>query len=222
MLKPKKKVGRQNLKEDKFIKFIMDAKSYLDENYNRILTYAGIMAAVVIIFFLLKYINTEKKEKASGILGIAQIEFNEGNFSKAAQRIKILLEEYGSTPEADQGRFLLANIYYQQKRYTEALPLYQEFIDSFTANDVMLASAQAGLAACYEVQKDFRKAGDWYVKAANTAGDFSEADNYRFLAGLCYKKAGDLPLAKKQFEKLTTDSQKAREAETELILLQGS
>ena len=132
MLKPKKRVGKHDLKEDKFIKFIMDSKSYFDENYTRVLTYAGLVIAVIVIFALLKYINTEKREKANGMLGIAQIEYSEGNFSKAAQRLKKLLEEYGGTNEADQARFLLANIYFEQKRYDEAESLYQEFIDSFS------------------------------------------------------------------------------------------
>jgi tetratricopeptide (TPR) repeat protein len=222
MLKPKKKVGKPNLKEDKFIKFIMDSKSYLDENYSKILAYAGIVAAVIIIFLLLKYINAEKREKASGILGIAQIEYNEGNYSKAAQRLKILLDEYSSTAEADQGRFLLANIYYQQKRYAEAMPIYHEFVDSFSGSDIVLASAQAGLAACYEAQEDYVTAGNWYLEAANTAGDFSEADHYRYLAGLSYKNAGAPELAIQQFEKLIPDSQMARDAEIQLILIQGS
>jgi tetratricopeptide (TPR) repeat protein len=222
MLKPKKRVGRQNLKEDKFVKFIMDSKSYFDENSTKVLTYAGTVIAVILIFFILNYVNSDKREKANGILGIAQIEYSTGNYSKAAQRLKILLEEYSSTNEADQGRFLLANIYYQQKRYAEAQSLYQEFIDSFTGNNILLSSAQAGLAACYEEQNDYKSAADWYLVAAGTAGDFSERDSYRYLAGLCYKKTGNLELAKKQFEQLSQDSQKARDAEAQLILIQGS
>jgi tetratricopeptide (TPR) repeat protein len=222
MLKPKKKVGRPNLKEDKFIKFIMDSKSFMDENYTKVLTYGGTAFAVIVIFFLLKYINSEKRDKANGMLGIAQIEYSTGNYSKAAQRLKLLLEEYGSTNEADQGRFLLANIYYQQKRYTEAQPLYEEFIDSFSGSDILLASAQAGLAACYEEQDDYSSAAEWYLTAAETAGTFSEGDSYRYLAGLCYKKIGNLELAKEQFEQLAQDSQKARDAEAQLMLIQGS
>lgn len=219
MLKPKKKIGKQNLKEDKFIKFIMDSKSYLEENYTRVLTYSGVFIAVIVIFALLKYVNMTKREKADGILGIAQIEYSERNFSKAAQRLKIVLEDYGSTDEADQARFLLANIYYEQNRYEEAKQLYQEFIDSFSGNSIMLASAQAGLAACLEESKEFASAGDWYKKAAKTAGAFSEADNYRYLAGICYKKAGEKDQAKEQFEKLVNNSDKADAAETQLIML---
>jgi tetratricopeptide (TPR) repeat protein len=222
MLKPKKKIGKQNLKEDKFIKFIMEVKSYMDENYTRVLTYAGVLVAIIIIFSLLKYVNTEKREKANGMLGIAQIEFNERNYNKAAQRLKLLLDDFGSTNEADQARFLLANIYYEQKRYDEAEPLYGEFIDSFSGNDIILASAQAGLAACNEAKKEYNTAGDWYLKAADTADGFSEADNYRYLAGLCYKKAGNMALAKEQFEQLSEESQKASEAEAQLILIRGS
>jgi tetratricopeptide (TPR) repeat protein len=224
MLKPKRKVSKKDLKEDVFVKTTLQAKSYLEENYKQVISVVLGIFALLVIFILYQYVKKQTQEEANNLLGIAQIEINNQNNLKAIERLQTLINEYGSTREATQGLFLLANIYYQQKKFDEAASLYEQFIDSYSGSNILLSSAIAGLAGCYEIKNDFQAAAELYQKAADVADDFMESDNYRFLAGICFKKEGRLDDAKSQFNKIinnTKNEKIKKESEIQLILIES-
>jgi tetratricopeptide (TPR) repeat protein len=222
MLKPKRKVKRQNLKEDKFVKTTLQMKTYLDENYRQVvLTVLGVFAIVVILIGY-RYYSGQSETEAETNLGIAQVEYTNGNLDVAENRLLEILENYSGSDAADQAKFLLANINYQQKKYDLAAFYFEDFVDSYSGSDVLLASGYAGLAACREIEENFDEAGRLYEKAAQTAPDFTEADNYLYLSGLVYKKANEFEKARKQFEELVEKSnttKRTRDAERQLVLL---
>ena len=222
MLKPKRNVKRQNLKEDKFVKTTLQMKTYLDENYRQVvLTVVGVFAVVVILISY-RFYSGQSEIEANTHLGIAQVEYTNGNLSVAENRLLQILENYSSSDAADQAKFLLANINYQQKKYDLASFYFEEFVDSYSGSDVLLASGYAGLAACREIEENFAEAAVLYDKAARTAPDFTEADNYTYLSGLTYKKANEIEKARKQFEKILKHSnttKRTKDAEKQLVLL---
>jgi TolA-binding protein len=223
MLKPKKKITRQELKEDKLVKTTLQVKNYLEENSKQV-TYAVLIIFVfVLVIIWYRYDSQKSSLAANEQLGMAQIEFTNGNYTKATSRLLQLIQNYESTPEAQQGMFLLANIYYQQSEYTQARDYFKQFIDAYSGSSILLASGYAGLAACYETENNYAEAARLYEKAADEAGKFTDADEYFYLAGICYKKAGDQVKAREQFEILTgehADGLRAKDAETQLLLLQ--
>ena len=224
MLKPKKKIRKQDLKEDKFVKFSLQAKSYLDENYQKLSRYVLILAGAVIVFLFFYYNNKQASEDAYSQLGIAQIEFANGNLAKANERLVRLIDDFSGTDAAEQGMFLLANIYFQQKKFDDARLYFEKFIDEYSGSDILLASGYAGLAACEETIKNYKHAAELYEKAANLAPDFPESDRQYYLAALCYKKAGDVDKAKSILSQLAESAKsesQMREAEAQLVLLNG-
>ena len=222
MLKPKKKMSKQDLKEDKFVKFSLQAKSYLDENYQKLSRYVLGAAGLALIFLFFYYNSQQNAEQANSQLGIAQIEFANGNLTNSQERLVRLIEEYGSTGAAEQGMFLLANIYYQQKKYDDARRYFEQFIDAYSGSNILLSSGYAGLAACEEINKNYTRAAELYEQAGEMTPDFPESDNHYFMAGLCYKKAGDWEKSKKIFADLAKDGKtdmRKQQAETQLVLL---
>ena len=222
MLKPKKKITKQDLKEDKFVKFTLQAKTYLDENYQKIMRAALAVGAIIILFVFYYYNSQETNNEANSQLGIAEIEYTNGNLQKASERLVRLIEEYDGTDSADQGVFLLANIYYQQKNYNDAYVYFDKFIGSYSGSNILLASGYAGLAACEEVNANFSEAADLYEQAADLVPQFPESDNYYYLSALCYKRAEDNDKARSIFEHLANEaksSQRVKDAETQLVLM---
>ena len=189
-------------KEDKFVKFTLQAKTYLDENSKQVFYMVSGIFLVAIVIIVFVYAHNANVEEARGQLGIAQVEYSNLNYDKAITRLESLIESYDGTNEADQGMFLLANILYQKERYEEAKNYFEQFIDSYSGSDILLASGIAGLAACYEKEEMFAEAGETYSKAASTAPDFIEFENYMYLAGICFTKAGDTLKAIEKFEYL--------------------
>jgi tetratricopeptide (TPR) repeat protein len=222
MLKPKKRIKKQDLKEDKFVKTTLQVKSYVDENYRQVVLVVGSVFAILIVFIIYGYISGQKRDNARSQLGIAQIEFTNGNFNEASKRLHNLVEEYKGSEEAEKGMFLLANIFYQQKNYEQAKFYFEEFIDSYSGSEILLSSGYAGLGACKEIESKFDEAAELYEEAAKIADDFIEANNYRYLAGICYKKAGQTRKAIELFKEILNQpdtSYRIRDAESQLVLL---
>jgi outer membrane protein assembly factor BamD (BamD/ComL family) len=222
MLKPKRKITRHNLKEDKFVKTTLQVKTYFDENYTQVVTTVLIVFAVVVFIIGYRYYSEQAGQEANTNLGIAQVEYTNGNLDKAMQRLLVILERHSGSDAADQAIFLLANIYYQQKNYEQASFYFEEFVDSYSGSDVLLASGYAGLAACREIEENFVDAGQYYEHAADIAPNFSEADNYRYLSGLSYKKANDYDRARSQFKQIVDHSntqKRKQDAEKQIVLL---
>ena len=206
MLKPKKKITKKDLKEDKFVKFTLQAKTYLDENSKQVFYMVTGILVVAIVVIVFVYAHNANVEEARGQLGIAQVEYSNLNYDKAITRLESLIESYDGTNEADQGMFLLANILYQKERYEESKNYFEQFVDSYSGSNILLASGIAGLAACYEKEEMYSEAGETYSNAASTAPDFVEADNYLYLAGICFSKAGDTLKAVEKFEYLVENN----------------
>jgi tetratricopeptide (TPR) repeat protein len=225
MLKPKKKVTKKELKEDRFVKVTLQTKTYLEENYKQVVIAVVGIFALVILFILYRYVTTQTKKEANSLLGIAQIEYANQNYQQSIDRLKTLTEEYENTDEAKQGMFLLASIYYQQKKFDQAARLFEQFIDSYSGSNILISSAMAGLAACHEINKSFEDAAELYKKAAKVCGDFIERDNYHYLAGICYKKSGKSQEAELQFNQIinnSKDDKMIKEAKIQLMLLVNS
>jgi tetratricopeptide (TPR) repeat protein len=224
MLKPKKRITRHELKEDKLVTMSLQAKNYVEENYKQVLgTVFGIFAVFALVT-IWNYYSGLNREAAAGILGIAQIEYSNMNYDQATSRLEKLIDEYGSTDEADQGTFLLANIYFQQKKYAEAREKFDDFRSSYSGSAILISSADAGVAACYEAEGNFAEAAKMYEKASTRAPEFPESENYLYLAGICYGKAGDKAAAKKSLDKVVADAKTTKyveEAKAQLILMAG-
>ncbi len=222
MLKSRKRITKQELKEDKLVKITLQVKTYIDENYRQVVTVALAVFAVIVIFVVYGQLKSQTRDQAQAELGIAQVEYSNKNLDNASERLTRLIEEYGSTDEGQQGMLMLANIYYQQKKYADAELYFQEFVDSYSGSNVLLSSGYAGLAACKEIARDFLTAAELYETAANTADDYIESDNFLYLSGICYVKAGDIDKGKEIFQKIIDSSktnQHVRDAETQLVLL---
>ena len=71
MLKPKRRITKQELKEDKFVKFTLQAKTYVDENYQKIMRTALGIGAIIIILVFYYYNSHETSKEANSQLGIA-------------------------------------------------------------------------------------------------------------------------------------------------------
>jgi tetratricopeptide (TPR) repeat protein len=225
MLKPKKKITKKELKEDKFVKFTLQAKTYLDENSKQILYMVSGILAVVLVIIIFVYVQNTNIEEARAQLGIAQVEYSNLNYDKAITRLDKLINNYSGTNEADQGMFLLANVLYQKERYVESKNYYEQFVDSYSGSDILLASGIAGIAACFEKEKMFLEAAETYSKAAATAPDFVEADNYLYLSGICFNKAGYVEMAIEKFEFLVKNNvtnKKLNDAKAQLIKLKNN
>ena len=222
MLKPKKKLTKKEIKEDKFVQATMQAKAYVEENYQKVLGIVAGIFAVFLLIMVISYYRTQKEEKSNTLLGEAQLEFQNLNYSKAKAMLNRLMEEYSGTNAAEEGKFLMANLYYREGKYSEAKEYFSDFLNNYDESEILVASAIAGYAACLAAEGNYAEAADEYRKAQEKAPEFVEAPNYLYLAGINYQKANQPEQAQEMFQQVVEnykDSSRYNDAKAQLIFL---
>ena len=213
---------KKEIKEDKFVEVALSARAYVEENYKQVSIIVASVFGIILLLMVWNYYQKTISDESSALLGQAQLEYQNLNYSKAKEFITRLMDEYSSTDACDQGIFLYANLLYQEKNYAEAKDLFKEFIDSYSGSDILAASGLAGYAACLEQENNNKDAADYYIRAQKKAKNFIEAANYLYLAGLNYAVAEEYEDARDAFQKIVDDyesSTRQSDAKAKLIML---
>ncbi|MBI5019852.1 MAG: tetratricopeptide repeat protein [Ignavibacteriales bacterium] len=226
MLKPKKKLTKTEIKQDTLLTSYAKLTSYYD-TYKKYINY-GITGLIAVIIIIVVYVNNKKAndEKAATELGKIFSIYDRGTTDPRQYQIaidgqpergltglKTIVDNYGSTTSGEIARFYLAQAYLNLDKVDEALKNFNSFSSD---NEILSASAEAGVAACYERKNEFDEAASYYEKAAKIASDQNTTPEYLNSAALCYGKIGNkekaitiLKRIKKEFPK----SQVAREVD---------
>jgi tetratricopeptide (TPR) repeat protein len=210
MLKPKKKINRKELKQDKLVTWYFKISEVLAVHQKKITTGALVLLAVVLgLYFVVIKPAQENKEIAAtslaniiGFYDYKQYQIAmEGIPERNVIGLKQIVEEYGSTEAGELAKVYLGNCYFVIKDYDNALKYYEDFGGSINLYKV---SALAGTAAVYEAKKQYKEAATYFEKAADKAGDEILTPENLFLAARNYNLAGDKKKAVELLEKVKT------------------
>jgi tetratricopeptide (TPR) repeat protein len=190
MLRPKKHITRQKLKEDKFISRTLQVVGWTRRN-QRVLIY--VLAAVIVVSLvvtgLLSAGRAAEREASLLVLqaGYAQ---DEGRTEAARAHLEFALNHYGRSPSAGRAVFLLAGIYFQDGAIDTAATTYQLYINKYAKDQLLLAAARAGLAACSESRGEYEQAARQWQDAGATCRNDATTPQYYMQAARCFRLAG--------------------------------
>ena len=213
---------KKELKEDKFVQTAMDTRAYIENNIKQVSIVTGAIFGIFILIMVYTFVHSSTVEESFTLLGEAQVDYQNMNYSRAKFLLNKLLDEYAGTDAAGQGQLLLGNLYYQQGDIEQAAEAYKSFSDSYDGSAILLASGFAGYAACLEKQNKFADAAQYYLKAQNAAPKFVEAPNYLYLAALNAISAGNYDDARDYLKQITTnytDDKRVFDAKEKLMLI---
>jgi TolA-binding protein len=225
MLRARKKLTKQEMKEDKLLTWVFEIEEYVSEHV-RELTYiaGGVILTIAIIIFLV-YDHQQSEKKASFELRKAETIYESQNYVQVIEELKKIVEKFGGgifgTKSAGIATFYLANAYYFTGDYDNAIKHFEMYIDNYDDSESMSSSSLAGIASCWEQKKDFKTAGKYYEKAADKFPKNFDAPQNLLNAGRCYMMAQMKKEAKEILEKLVKDFEKTQQKrEAEIILAQ--
>jgi tetratricopeptide (TPR) repeat protein len=210
MLKPKKKISKKEIKEDKLVTTYFEATTWYETNKKIV---NGVLAGVVILaIVIVAYMNnvTSNNVKANTELGKVLPYYDQGKFDLAIngnlqeniRGLQSIADDYGSTKSGELAKFYLANAYFAQNDHDKAL---KYFLDVSISDELIAASALSGAASCYEAKGDFEKAASMFEKAAfKSAKDVNAAENM-FNAARNYLTIGKKEKAAELFKKVKKD-----------------
>jgi tetratricopeptide (TPR) repeat protein len=227
VLAKKKKLSKKEIQEDKLVTTFYEAKSFYDENQIAIFSGVGILIALVLVVVLYTGKLAESNLSASVELTRVLKTYNAGLYLQAidgkagTQEIGLakIVDEYGGSEQGELARIYLANAYFYTEQYDKAMEAYDDYSGS---DNLMVASALAGKAGCYENQKDYESAAKFYSKAANVSNYVPSNPDYLLNAGINYLKIKNNSEAKSVLDKVKKDystSLAAREVDKYLALI---
>ncbi len=196
MLKAQKRLTKKAIKEDKFVTLYFQAQEYVRRNSKQII-YAAVGAVLVLALFGIVSQKRLKSEREAVVeLSRAQLKYFAADYAGAIPMLTDLVNEYGGTRSGTEGKFYLANAYFQQGNYAEAIRFFKKYADD--GNDTILkSSALAGVAACLEQQKDYNAAAQSYEEAARKYSEIFMAPEQIYDSARCYAMAGDKEQARR-------------------------
>jgi tetratricopeptide (TPR) repeat protein len=213
MLRPKKHITRQKLKEDKFVTETLRVANWVKANQNKLLG-AGIGVIVVLLISWGSFSARRAAESEAGILTLqAGYALEMNDLLTAKSQLYRAAETFGRVPSAGRATLMLAQVYFRLGSVDSSRIYYQRYLDRFGKTKELKAVAGAGLAACLEQQGDFLAAASGYEAAADDFDDHPRAANYLLQAGRCYRLAGRSMEAVSAYERLKLDFAGSAEAD---------
>lgn len=187
-----------------------EAQAWFEKYQREVLIGAVVFVVAIGAFFLMQYYKGLDNEKASLELARVTSIYDSGSYVEAidgrpgsnVKGLKSLAEQYDGTENGETAKIYLANSYYALGKFDEA----KKYYDDYSGSNVLLkASALAGMAACYEAEKNSEEAADYYVKAADVSDDPVFKPQYLMFAGINYLQTGDKDKAEKLFKLIKKD-----------------
>ncbi len=210
MLAKKKKLSKKEIKEDKLVTSFFEARTFYEKNQTLLFSAVGIIAVIIVAVLFFTSRSQENNQLASAELVRIVNVYNSGLYQQAidgkegTKEIGLLkiVDLYGGTKQGELARIYLANAYFYTGQYDKAI---EEFDDYSGDDDIMVASAIAGKAGCYEVKGEFEEAAKSFSKAANVSYYVPANPDYLLNAGINYIKVKNNSEAKIVLEKVKND-----------------
>jgi TolA-binding protein len=220
MLKPKKRLTKKELKEDKLVTFYYQASSFFESH--RMFIYGVTLGLIVLIaaFYYLNRSSSQATEESSLKFYKARQVFERGNFGNSIEVFEELVSDYSGTRYGKLGRFYLAQSYFNTGEYQKADEQFEEFVSSYNDMPHLLAAAWGGQAACAEAQDQWAEAARLYEKGAKKYPDTVFIPAYYLKAAQAYRQAGESDTAKALCQKIINDYETSEEVKEAKMLLQ--
>lgn len=210
MLTKQKKLSRKEIKEDKLVEFYYKSQSFFEENKNKIFTYLGALALVVVAVILFMNYRSGQNDDAAVHLSKVMDMYDMGDYLGAIEGkkdvkmlgLKDIVAEYGSTENGETAKIYLANSYANLGKSDEALKYYEDYSGGI---DIYVAASLAGQAGYYAAKGEYEKAADLYMKASKVSKTDVMNSDYMFQAAVNYFDAGDKDQAKSLLQTIKED-----------------
>jgi TolA-binding protein len=202
MLKPKKRITRKQIKEDKLVTLTAQVTDYYRRNSRNLLAGAGILVVLIVVVVFYFNSRAQAESEATYDLTMAKIDIGQRNYDTAAQKLTALIDTYGGTKSAGDAVFFLGNVKLSTNDWDAAIKEFQKYIDKYHRDPLFTAGAIAGIGFAYEQQQKYSEAAEYYMEAANKYPHQFSAPRYLLDAGRCYGFGGNPVKAHEAFQKI--------------------
>jgi tetratricopeptide (TPR) repeat protein len=191
--------------------------SFVRENQKSLIFIGGAILVLAIGYLVyLKMYLAPREVKAIDQMYVAQNFFEKKDWDKAINGdagypgFKKIIEDYGSTKQANLAYFYLGIAYLNKGEYQKAI----DNLTSYHGDDSMIApEALGGTGDAYVELKNYSQAETYFKKAADKANNKFLTPFYLKKLGLVYEAENDYKSADETYKKIKTDYVASAEAQ---------
>ncbi|MBD3403305.1 tetratricopeptide repeat protein [candidate division GN15 bacterium] len=204
-MQSKVKLTKRQIKEDKFTTFMLNAKDRLLDTWQYWVI--GIVAVILIVAAGSYYVSSqsEKTQEAASRYSRAVMEYRNGQTQLALIGLEQVVDEYGGTDIAEQARFMLGAMNFEERNYAEAIEQFQNYLDKYKQNKLNRAAAYAGIAAAHENQGNYEEAAAHFEQAFDAYPRGPLAGDYMMGAMRSYLLMGDIEKARTKLDQINAE-----------------
>ena len=188
MLKPKRKITRDQIKNDSFVETIFDIRSYVMDNSKLLSRIGGGFVVLLLLIVFLGQSSKNNKREAEFLLTQSNVYLDNGDSQNAKIILQELVDEYGNTESGRLGGYHLAQLYLKKGE-----------------NLLLLTSANEAISSLYQENNDIRNA----IKYQSVAADNSYSKKKGALSKLklieLYIKDGSLDMSTNLLNELKSE-----------------
>ena len=177
-----KKLTRKELLKgpDEFLTISERAVLFVRE-HTRHFQYVGLAIVVLVLLYLggngyLKYVNKKGQETYNQAYNALIQKVNDGTDQDALDKseglFQAVIDDYGLAKVSRLASPELAYLKFRDKKYDEAIPLYQTFMSDVPENSPYESLARLAIAACYEEKGDLAVAEQSLKEIISMEDDF--------------------------------------------------
>ncbi len=157
MLKPKRKITRDEIKKDSFVESIFEVRSYIRDNTKSLSRVVGGLALIFLLVVFYVQSSKNNKLEAEFLLTQSSLYLDSGDIQNAKILLQELTDEYGGTEPGRLGGYYLAQDYLKNNNNDFALPLLVNYTKK-GKNPILLSSANDALSSIYYQKNDIKNA----------------------------------------------------------------
>jgi tetratricopeptide (TPR) repeat protein len=219
MLKPRKRLVKTKLKEDRLVTYTAKAQTFYDQNKKTL--FYGVIGIILVLAIVVGFNMTRSAAQKNAAFEslLARDALSRGNNDEALTHVNIILEDYPGTRSAAVAMMIKARIHEQSGELNEAAEVFKKLISDYSEYDYLAFGAHYSLGSIYSSWGEYKEAARFYSTGASKYPEHFNAAYSLLEAALCYKKAGMYEQANRTLRIILTDYSKSRatgKARTEL------
>ncbi len=185
--------------QDATTDYVFKLWAWFEANLKVIIIATGVFAAVLFLYSLYSYKQSQKSIAAGEALTQAVMSSNGGQLAEACLKIA---SDYPGTPASQRALLEGGSALFTAGKYAEAQPQFQKFLETYPDN-YFTPQAQLGVAASLDAQGKSDQAAIAYQRAAGQTADASVALSAKFALAQIAETQGKPADAVRLYEEIT-------------------
>lgn len=190
MSRERGKMRKDELREDEFVEWVMEAVDYVRDRYQ---VFVGGLIVVILAVLGVDYVldsQARAQAEADARLGEVLMLEQNGQHSEAIQVMEQVVDKYDGTPAAGQVLIMLGNRRLAEGDFGRAQELYERYLSDYEGSPMLAYAAESGVAAAMEAQGNVEQAALKYLDIAQDRSGSLQAAMALWEAAECYGRLG--------------------------------